>query len=154
MSFETTSKPYGHNQTFDVSPPRIRRAKDKISLPEGRLEEKSETSSQYLPHENQPKAVASRKRPTTKLKLGSGGSENSRKGSWSAKRNEHKTFIQGVTTKTKPTQLPDNIQLLQGTIESQTESTDQYQRHGHVQRQKKVVIKNGLEGPKGIYVSN
>ena len=110
-------------------------------------EEQSETSSQYLAHENQSKTM--KKRPPTNLKLGHG----SRKGSWSTKRNEHKTFIQGVTTKTKPTQLPDNIQLLQGTIESQTESTDQYQRHGHVQRQKKVVIMNGLEGPKGIYVS-
>ena len=37
MDFETTSKPYGYNQTFDVSPPRVRRAKDKINLPEGHL---------------------------------------------------------------------------------------------------------------------
>ena len=37
MDFETTSKPYGYNQTFDVSPPRVRRAKDMINLPEGHL---------------------------------------------------------------------------------------------------------------------
>ena len=37
MDFETTSKPYGYNQTFDVSPPRVRKAKDKIALPEGDL---------------------------------------------------------------------------------------------------------------------
>ena len=38
MGFETESLPYGHNQTFDVSPPRVRRAKDKIGLPEGTLQ--------------------------------------------------------------------------------------------------------------------
>ena len=38
MGFETESLPYGHNQSFDVSPPRVRRAKDKISLPEGTLQ--------------------------------------------------------------------------------------------------------------------
>ena len=37
MGFETESLPYGHNQSFDVSPPRVRKAKDKISLPEGTL---------------------------------------------------------------------------------------------------------------------
>ena len=42
-----------------------------------------------------------KKRPPTNLKLGHG----SRKGSWSTKRNEHKTFIQGVTTKTKLAEL-------------------------------------------------
>ena len=55
-----------------------------------RLEDQTETSSQYLAHENQSKTM--KKRPPTNVKLGHG----SRKGSWSAKRNEHKTFIQGI----------------------------------------------------------
>ena len=38
MGFETESQPYGYNQSFDVSPPRVRRAKDKINLPEGTLQ--------------------------------------------------------------------------------------------------------------------
>ena len=34
-------------------------------------------------------------------------------------------------------------------IDSQTESTDQYQRHSQVQRQKKVVINDGIDAPAG-----
>ena len=76
-------------------------------------EEQSETSSQYLAHENQSKTM--KKRPPTNLKLGHG----SRKGSWSTKRNEHKTFIQGVTTKTKLAQVYILVKLtgLYGKIE-------------------------------------
>ena len=74
---------------------------------------------------------------------------NSRKGSWSAKRNEHKTFIQGLTPKTKLAPAPDNIKSPEGNIDSQTESTDQYQRHSQVQRQKKVVINDGIDAPAG-----
>ena len=79
------------------------------------------------------------------MKLGT----NSRKGSWSAKRNEHKTFIQGLTPKTKLAPAPDNIKPPEGNIDSQTESTDQYQRHSQVQRQKKVVINDGIDAPAG-----
>ena len=74
---------------------------------------------------------------------------NSRKGSWSAKRNEHKTFIQGLTPKTKLASAPDNIKPPEGNIDSQTESTDQYQKHSQVQRQKKVVINDGIDAPAG-----
>jgi hypothetical protein len=58
-------------------------------------------------------------------------------------------YIQGLTPKTKLAPAPDNIKSLEGTIDSQTESTDQYQRHGQVQRQKKVVINDGIDAPAG-----
>ena len=85
-------------------------------------EEQSETSSQYLAHENQSKTM--KKRPPTNLKLGHG----SRKGSWSTKRNEHKTFIQGITPKTKLAPAADHIQPPEGSLDIQTESTDQGKR--------------------------
>ena len=68
-------------------------------------EDQSESSSQYFAHENQSKTM--KKRPPTNLKLG----HTSRKGSWSTKRNEHKTFIQGVTTKTKLAQVHTLVNL-------------------------------------------
>ena len=69
--------------------------------------------------------------------------------SWHNFFNEHKTFIQGLTPKTKLAPAPDNIKPLEGNIDSQTESTDQYQRHSQVQRQKKVVINDGIDAPAG-----
>ena len=58
-------------------------------------------------------------------------------------------YIQGLTPKTKLAPAPDNIKPLEGNIDSQTESTDQYQRHSQVQRQKKVVINDGIDAPAG-----
>ena len=43
----------------------------------------------------------------------------------------------------------DHIQPPEGSLDIQTESTDQYQRHSQVQRQKRVVIKDGIDGPTG-----
>ena len=103
-------------------------------MAQGQLDEKSESTSQYVPHEGNQKAV--RKRPSTNIKP-------SQEMVWNKKANEYRTFAAG-DPKMKMSKSMDNIKPLEGQIQGQSETKEQLKGHQIQSRPRKAINKDKI----------
>lgn len=123
---------YAHYNDDVIKASRLKKGQeDKILLPQGQLDERSESSSQYVSHQGVKKVVG--KRPNTNILR-----PQSRDTNWTAKE-QYKTFSKKDTKPVRVKKAADHLQVSKANsvkMETQSESRNQYKSNGIIKREK------------------